>query len=257
MLIGAMNNPATNLVDQIHWIGKSGLEFLDLTLEPPGAASWNIDLSLIRDLLEQYNLQVVGHTAPYLPIASPIEELRKAAVAELSRCIHVFGAVGARWMNIHPSTAPLHDRQFTIEKILETVRELLPLARECGVSLMIENGPGQFNTAAQLQDLLDPVPELGLHLDIGHTNLMTVTNTEGEILDAHGPRVRHVHLHDNKGGSLDLHLPLGAGTINIPEAIAALKSSGYDGTITLEVFTTDPNHLLYSRDVLRRTWEAA
>jgi sugar phosphate isomerase/epimerase len=55
---------------------------------------------------------------------------------------------------------------------------------------------------------------------------------------------------------MDLHLPLGAGTINIRETARTLKSSGYDGTITLEVFTGDANLLLYSRDVLRRTWDA-
>src|SRR6266545_4782161 len=80
MLIGAMNNPALDLLEQIHWIGRSELEFLDLTLEAPGAASWRIDTSAVREALRQYNLEVVGHTAPYLPIASAIEELRRAAI---------------------------------------------------------------------------------------------------------------------------------------------------------------------------------
>ncbi len=257
MLIGAMNNPAADLLEQIRWFGKSGLEFLDLTLEPPGAPSWSIDRSSVREALKQYDLKVVGHTAPYLPIASPIEELRKAAICELRRCVEVFQALGSPWMNVHPSLAPMHDRAFAIEKSLETLQELLCFARNCGLGLMIENAPGQFNTAEQLSDLLDPLPELGLHLDIGHTNLMTSCNTEQEILDAYGSRVKHVHCHDNRGGNMDLHLPLGAGNIDIPEALRALKASQYDGTITLEVFTSDPNHLLYSRDVLRRTWDSA
>jgi len=66
-----------------------------------------------------------------------------------------------------------------------------------------------------------------------------------------------VHLHDNRGGNQDLHLPLGAGNIDVAGAIRALKSCGYDGTITLEVFTPDLNHLVYSRDVLKRTWAAS
>jgi hypothetical protein len=37
--------------------------------------------------------------------------------------------------------------------------------------------------------------------------------------------------------------------------LSTLKLFGYDGTITLEVFTSDHNLLLYSRDVLKRTWE--
>src|SRR5256885_13290799 len=53
----------------------------------------------------------------------------------------------------------------------------------------------------------------------------------------------HVHLHDNRGGNLDLHLPLGAGNINLAASMSALRSCGYDGTITLEVFTDDLNLL--------------
>ncbi len=77
---------------------------------------------------------------------------------------------------------------------------------------MIENLPGDYNSAPQLGELLDEMPELGLHLDIGHANLQVPHNTTDEILAAYGKRLRHVHLHDNKGGSADLHLPLGTGT---------------------------------------------
>jgi sugar phosphate isomerase/epimerase len=85
---------------------------------------------------------------------------------------------------------------------------------------------------------------------------MNGANTTGEIIAAHGKRLRHVHCHDNRGGSLDLHLPLGAGNLDLAESLRALKSCGYDQTITLEVFSNDPNHLLYSRDVLRAVWQA-
>ena len=66
--------------------------------------------------------------------------------------------------------------------------------------------------------------------------------------------MRHVHLHDNKGGYADLHMPLGTGTVNVKEAVRLLKSHGYDGTITLEVFTPDRRYLEYSRDILRSAW---
>ena len=55
-----------------------------------------------------------------------------------------------------------------------------------------------------------------------------------------------------KGGHADLHLPLGAGNLNLHESLQALKECGFDDTITLEVFTPDRHFLAYSRDVLRR-----
>jgi sugar phosphate isomerase/epimerase len=78
-----------------------------------------------------------------------------------------------------------------------------------------------------------------------------------EILEAYGTRLRHVHLHDNKGGSADLHMPLGSGTVDLHSAVRALRRCGYDGTITLEVFTPDKTYLSYSRDLLRRIWDSA
>ena len=119
---------------------------------------------------------------------------------------------------------------------------------------MIENLPGTFNTVRQLSPLLDAMPELGFHLDVGHANLMVEPNSADELIAAYGARLRHVHLHDNKGGRKDLHMPLGTGTVDFPHYIRSLKNSGYDGTITLEVFTPDHHYLTYSRDVLRRIW---
>ena len=62
---------------------------------------------------------------------------------------------------------------------------------------------------------------------------------------------------DNKGGGADLHLPLGAGTVDVPRALRALRRLGYDGTITLEVFSPDRYLLAYSRDRLRQMWDEA
>jgi sugar phosphate isomerase/epimerase len=232
-----------------------GLDFIDLTLEPPKAASWRVDRSAVRAALERHRLGVVGHTAFYLPLASGIEEIRQASVQELKRCVDAFAAIGARWMNIHPDHhAPMHDRRFYVGKNLETLSELLPYAAQRGIGLMVENLPGDFNTARDLGELLDPLPELGLHLDIGHANLLVSQSTVEELLAAYGSRLRHVHLHDNKGGGADLHLPLGTGSVDLRGAVRMLQASGYDGTITLEVFTPDPHHLAYSRDLLRQVW---
>jgi sugar phosphate isomerase/epimerase len=256
MLIGTMNHPGRDVLQEAQWIAEAGFQFIDLTLEPPLALPELVDTDRLRAFLREAKLAVVGHTAYYLPLCSPFESLRVAAVAELKKCLHAFANLGATWMNIHPDrSAPMHDRKFIIDRNLQSLRELLPLARETGVGLMIENLPGSFNTAHQLSELLDPLPELGLHLDIGHANLLVDHNTSGEILQAYGPRLRHVHLHDNKGGSADLHLPLGAGTVELGHNLQLLQAAGYDGTITLEVFTPDRQHLAYSRDVLRREWD--
>ncbi len=255
MLIGTMNHPERNVLEEIQWMADAGMEFLDLTLEPPGAPSWDVDIPSIRAALDRNHMGVVGHTAWYLPMASSIPEIRAGSVAELRRCLYKFAEVGAKWMNIHPDrNTPWYPRSFYIEGNLQSLGELLPDVQKTGVGLMIENLPGDYNSAPQLGELLDRMPELGLHLDIGHANLQVPQNTTEEILQAYGRRLKHVHLHDNKGGHADLHLPLGTGTVDLRRSLEALQACGYDGTITLEVFTPDKHHLTYSRDLLRSVW---
>ena len=256
MKIGAMNHPGREVVAEIRWMAEMKLDFIDLTLEPPCACSADLNVREVGKALRDSGLSVVGHTAYYLPFCSPFETLRKASAEELKRCCEIFGELGARWVNVHPDRhAPFHDRRFMIEKNLETFAEVLPTAKSAGVGLMIENLPGHYNTSHELGWFLDAMPELGLHLDIGHSNLLVPSNTCPEICERYGNRLVHVHLHDNKGGAADLHLPLGAGTLKIEESLRALKRANYDATITLEVFGEDSHYLKYSRDTLRRMWD--
>jgi sugar phosphate isomerase/epimerase len=256
MRIGAMNHPAFDPADEIRWMRSMGLDFIDLTLEPPGAAYWQIDIPGLRSLLQEHEMGIVGHTAWYLPLGHPFEEVRRGTVSGFLRCAEIFAQLGATDMNIHPDkNAPMRERAPLIARNLQSLREIVEGCHDLGVSVMIENIPGDFNTAAQLGELLDPLPELGLHLDLGHTNLEVTEDSAESILAAYGPRVRHVHLHDNFGGSADLHLPLGAGTVDIPRSLKALKKAGYDGNITLEVFAPDRELLRFSAEKLRRLWE--
>ena len=256
MLIGAMNHPGEEVLNEIEWMAAFGMQFIDLTLEPPKACASNVDTRAVCMALRRYQMQAVGRTAYYLPIASPFEELRKAALAELHRCIDAFAEFGVKWMNIHPDRhTPMHPRSYYIQRNLLSLRELIEHGTRVGVGIMIENLPGDFNNPEQLGELLDPLPELGLHLDIGHANLLVPHNTTEAILRAYGHRLKHVHLHDNKGGGGDIHMPLGSGSVDVRGSVRALKAAGYDSTITLEVFTPDREYLRYSRDVLRRLWD--
>src|SRR5947207_14911629 len=134
MFIGTMNHPEHDVLGDISWMADLGMEFVDLTLEPPGAASWNIDTKTVRAALQRHRMEVVGHTAWYLPMASAIPELRQGAVAELKRCLERFAEIGSKLMNIHPDRhTPWHDRRFYIEGNLASLEALLPDAERYGV----------------------------------------------------------------------------------------------------------------------------
>jgi sugar phosphate isomerase/epimerase len=257
MQIGAMNHPGEPLSAEIAWMAELDLDFIDLTLEPPAAATWKVERAEIRRKLDDYGLGVIGHTAYYLPIASSFENLRRGAVAELKLAAEVFAKLGAKWMNVHPDGhAPFIDENTVVQRNIESLQELTAFGKTVGIGIMLENVPGRFNSVQQLAPVLDAVPDLALHLDIGHCNLMVPANTAGELIARFSGRLAHVHLHDNRGGHADLHLALGMGNLDTRLHVKQLKDSGYNGTITLEVFSTDRHYLAYSRDKLREIWES-
>jgi len=256
MKIGAMNNPMQNLLRQIQWIGENGFDFVDLTLEPPGALAAEVNVDAVRELLDKYELEAVGHTAYYLPIASAFPSFCKLALEELRECFIVFQMLDIRKVNLHPDefTAGMFHRDKAIARNIQAIGFVAEAARQHGLELMIENTPRFFNSVKELQMLFDAVEDLGFHLDVAHANLNTRKNKTPEFLANFHDRLQHVHLSDNRGGAADLHLPLGAGLIPWKRIIAALKEFKYDGTITLEVFSRDRRYLLASREKLLELW---
>ncbi len=258
MLIGAMNHPGLPLEDELAWMAELELDFIDLTLEPPAVATWQLKASEVSTLIREHGFGVVGHTAYYLPIGSSFESLRRAAIDELKRAAEFFAEVGARWMNVHPDGhAPFVDERTIVQRNIDSLRDVAEFARSVGVGVMIENVPGRFNSAVQLAPILDAIPGSALHLDIGHCNLSVTQNTASELIERFIDRLAHVHLHDNRGGHADLHLALGMGNLDVAGYVRQLRASGYDDTITLEVFAPDRHFLAYSRDRLRAWWDTA
>jgi sugar phosphate isomerase/epimerase len=258
MLIGAMNHPMREPLAEIATLGDLGFDFIDLTLEPALAGADRVDVAAIRSALRARALGVVGHTAWYLPIASPFDSVRRSALDEMRRCLDVFAEVGAELVNVHPDfRVPLHEEPYIIKANTESIAALVESAGQRGLRMMVENVPGLYNRTDVLSALLAALPDLGFHLDVGHANLGTDRIITGDLLRACGHRLAHVHLSDNRGGHDDLHLPLGAGRIDWLQTADLLIAAGYDGTVTLEVFSADQDYLALSRAKWRRTWDDA
>ena len=256
MLIGAMNNPMANVVDEIECYARLGMDFIDLTLEPQAAYSGTLCVADVMQALHRTKLGIVGHTAFYLPIASPIPEIREAALREIERDMDIFAILGAKLVNVHPDqNAPLHDTRWIREANITSLQRLLAYAQHLDLELMLENMPSNFNTPRDLSTVFTAVPDLRLHLDVGHANLEVEHNMTLELASLFVDRLVHVHFSDNNGGNLDLHLPLGVGKIDWEWIVHILKRVGYDSTITLEVFAHDREYLRISRDKLRKLWD--
>ncbi len=252
MLFGAMNNPMVDIYEEIEIIAELGFDFIDLTLEPEQTYSAAVDAGKIAKALARAGLAGVGHTAWYLPIASPFPEMRLVALNELRRCLLVFRDLGFRKMNVHPQTrVPLHEEDWITAQNVESLASLADLAKTMGMKIMLENTP-HFSRVGQLKPILDAVPDVELLLDVGHSNVGQPFLRAEEILANFGDRLGHVHLSDNRGGLDDQHLPLGVGNINWLKVARLFRQVGYDGTATIEVFGDDDDYLVMSREKFKR-----
>lgn len=256
MLVGAMNFPGRSVLKEIHRIHEDGFDLIDLTLEPP--ATWLPDGKEVGSLIRDLGLEAVGHTAWHLPIASPFPEIKRAARDLYKRGLDCFADAGVRLVNVHPDQrVPMHSKDQVRSMNAEAIGQLAEDAAGRGITLMVENLDRLFSDVEDLRVILDACPDVDFHLDVGHANLrlgMGEANRTASLLEAFGDRLAHVHLSDNRGGEGDLHLPLGAGTIDWKAAVRNLKAAGYDGTVTLEVFSREREYLRMSRKLWLKWW---
>jgi sugar phosphate isomerase/epimerase len=112
-----------------------------------------------------------------------------------------------------------------------------------GATLAAETGT---ETGAELLRLIAALPPASLGVDLNPANLIVHNQSPREAAQALGPHILHVHAND---GARDLaqgravEVPLGRGSAEFPELLAALEEHQYRGYITVERKGSDnPRH---------------
>ena len=170
------------------------------------------------------------------PLEDPCDDVRSLwdhYFPRLKATIDAAGRMDISLLTIHLSVNKLVSYRLLVEK-QKALKELVDYGCRSNVLICLEN---VTETADDLETMLDAVPGLGITLDVGHAQLVG-PSTPVEIIRCVRRSLRHVHLHDNRGGKSlddDLHLPIGEGIIDFIGILRELIHSGYDGTLTLEL----------------------
>lgn len=255
MKLGVMNNPTQDPVEEIKTAAANGFDFIDLTLEYPRAHIDVINREAVLAALADTGLEVVGHTAYYLPFASAVGNIRDAAVRDVIGCLDFFKKAGAKIVTLHPDPGVgAMDPTTVVSLNALSFKIISDEAEKRGLTAVAENVPGQFSSVEPLKSLLAAVPALGFHLDVGHAHIRG--NRFRRLLSTFKGNLLHVHLSDNRCRADD-HMPIGAGNIDWDEVIPAIKKSGYDSTVTLEVFSGDKRYVVLSKEKVLEVWNAA
>jgi sugar phosphate isomerase/epimerase len=254
MIIGAMNNPHKELVEQIYFFGENNFDYLELTIEYPHATAQKLleNKRKIFDALNSYNLGLLAHLAWYFPIAHPYDSIRSSTIKEIEKAISVCANFGAKILTIHPDlSTPLssQSRKSMFSNTLSSLKAISDKAKVFGIELCIETVDQNALNIKEIKELINQL-SIGLTLDIGHSELFFSGGFKKLILEFK-PNIKHVHLHDYK--NTINHLPLGIGGLDLKEVVNELKKF-YNNSITLEVHSANPKYLLFSKDLLEIYW---
>lgn len=256
MKIGMMNDPAKDIIEEFTFAGENKFDFVDLTIEPPNAQIVDIDIQKILALCKKHNIKIIGHTNFYMPWASPIKRLKDASMQEFTDHFIFFNKLGVKYVNLHANWyQPNSSNKEIISRIIESLKELVVIAKRYDLKLMLENQPnGPLSTPESLIPVFDKVDNLFFHLDVGHAQVAGRSeNLTNKFIANFKDKLVHVHISDNKGNNDD-HLPIGTGIIDWKDMLKQLKRVGYNNTITLEVFVKDRKYLLYSKKKILELW---
>ena len=130
---------------------------------------------------------------------------------------------------------------------VDAVRQLGAYAADRGLKIAIELEPFKLSLVNSIDTMLHFLDDVGLpetvmancdisHLDLVHTKPAEVARLAG--------RIEHVHVSDCDG-KVHGDLPPGRGVTPIADFLAAIRDTGYDGTVSIELeFSPEPEKIV-------------
>jgi len=242
------------LADWIERAGDAGFDFVEVYMD--GATERDaLDEDAVAALAAECGVSLHTHL-PFLDIdlGTPRDLVRDASLDELRACIRTAADLGAGKAVVHPSShvdPPEGDPDVVVPRILDAMRDLDAYAADRGVELCAENMPGGYFTVDSLDPLFEET-DVSVTFDTGHARAVGFDEHEmAAVLAERGDRVSHVHVNDARVDA-DEHVPTGSGTTDFATALAPLRR-GWEGTLSIEVFTFDFDYLEISKRKLDGT----
>jgi len=173
----------------------------------------------------------------------PDVNYRQVRIDHTKRALTLAKEIGATCITTEPG-GPLEGRSWAecLKLFIEMLKPVVEHAEKEKVMLLIEPEPDLLiETADQYLEFASKIqsPYLGLNFDIGHS--YCVKDDPAATVKRLGKLIRHVHLEDIAATRIHHHLIPGEGVIDFGATLSALKEIGYDGWVTIELYTCHEN----------------
>lgn len=248
-------------------IGYEGIELAPFMLGDPAAEGGKEladvralsadDCRGVRRLAEEAGLEVVGlhwilaKTSGF-HLTTPDPDVQRETSAYLAALADCCAEVGGKVLVLGSPQQRNLLPGVTLEEATDHAQAVLePAVRRCeerGVTLALEPlGPAEgdfLNTAAEAVALAERIgsPACRLHLDI--KAMASEPEPIVEVVRANAEQTAHFHANDPN------LLGPGMGEVDFPPILKALKETGYDGWVSVEVFRYEPTGEAVARESL-------
>lgn len=168
------------------------------------------------------------------------EGYRRVRIDHTRRALDLCAELGAPHITTEPGgpfRAGEPNRQAAIDLFVEGLKPLVEHAEEVGVLLLVEPEPFLLvETTDQYLEVAERInsPALGLNFDVGHA--YCVGEDLPRAIRKLAPHTRHYHFEDIAATREHHHLIPGDGAIDFAAVVEAIKATGYDGWLTVELY---------------------
>jgi sugar phosphate isomerase/epimerase len=240
--------PLAEAVDRIAALAYRGIELMaDVPhVWPPTTTDSQVET--IRRRLDTHGLTISNVNAFMMNAVQdfwhpswiePDVEFRRLRIKHTIDALKLAQKLGATCITTEPG-GPLEGdmtRESAIDIFVQGLTEVLEHAEKLGIRLLVEPEPGLLvENAEQSIELADRItsPMFGLNFDIGH--FYCVGEPLPETVERLRPYTRHYHFEDIAATRVHEHMIPGRGAIDFPSVLSAIRETGYDGWLTVELY---------------------
>jgi sugar phosphate isomerase/epimerase len=169
----------------------------------------------------------------------PDPHYRQVRIDHTIRALTLAKELGARCITTEPGgpIEPGASWSAALKLFVEMLKPVIAHAEKEDVLLLIEPEPDLLiETADQFLELMQYIdsPAVGLNFDIGH--FYCVKDEPAATVPKLAKYTRHYHLEDIAATRVHHHLVPGEGAIDFAATLQAIRATGYEGWITVELY---------------------
>lgn len=245
-----------SLEDSIREIGAIGYEGVEILCDvphlfPPLSKQ---RLSRLSNFLEKQHLKVSNLNAFTLYAINDLYhpswiEMDKRStdirIMHTINCLKAARHLGANNISTEgggPQTTNTSERTDLVKLFAKNIEQAVKIAEAEKVRILVEPEPGLIiENSSQITEFLKSFDSksIGLNCDLGH--FFCVGEDPAEVVSQLAEYIGHFHLADISNDRVHNHLLPGTGSINFKDIFDATRSIGYQGFITVELYTYENN----------------